>query len=209
MAYRKRISTESMKTLLIVTATEAEAVFFSQMRKDCRFSNLTVVSANATSLAKLINFTARERSRNKYDVAYALFGFDEVATTIEEVREAEKACKSRRINLCYFNPSFELWIYLHLGKPQSFISDPAAFTKEISAKIPGYSMSVKYLMTKGLNFHMQLFPRHAQADLNARDYNLIAQQATGFPATAIPELDAAITEICGTADMSHNTKVFK
>lgn len=209
MATRKRNSTASMRTLLIVTATEAEAIFFSQMRKDCRFVNLTVVNSNSTSLKNLINFTARERSRKKYDVAYALFGFDDVNTNIEEVKEAEETCRTRRINLCYFNPSFELWIYLHLGKPQSFVANPAAFTKELENKIPGYSMSADYLLTKGLNFHMMLFPKHAQADMNARDYNRIAVQATGFKASTMPELNAAITDICGQADMSHNTKVFK
>ena len=40
MATRKRNSTESRRTLLLVTATEAEALFFSQMRKDCRYGNL-------------------------------------------------------------------------------------------------------------------------------------------------------------------------
>ena len=209
MANRKRNTTASLRTLLIVTATEAEAIFFSQMRKDCRFANLTVVNSNATSLKALINFTARERSRKKYDVAFALFGFNDVNTNIEEVKEMEEACKTRHISLCYFNPSFELWIYLHLGKPQSFIANPEAFTKELSAKIPGYSMSPEYLLTKGLNFHLTLFPRHAQADLNARDYTRTAYQATGFKATSMPELNAAITEICGQADMSHNTKVFK
>ncbi len=209
MATRKRNSTASMRTLLIVTATEAEAIFFSQMRKDCRFANMTVVCSGANTLKQLVSFTAKEKNRRKYDVAFALFGLNDVNASIEEVKAEEEACASRRVNLCYFNPSFELWVYLHLGKPQSFIADPSAFTKELSSKIAGYSMSADYLMTKGLNFHMTLFPRHAAADLNARDYNRIAVQATGAKATTMPELNAAITEICGQADMSHNTKVFK
>lgn len=209
MATRKRNSEVSKRTLLVVTATEAEAIFFSQMRKDCRFANLTVVNANAKSLKGLVDTAAKERSKNKYEVVYALFGLNDVGVTMEEVIAEEEACKTRRINLCYFNPSFELWIYLHLGKPQSFIANPEAFTKELTTKLPGYSLSADYLLTKGLNFHMQLFPRHAAADLAARDYNKIAAQATGYKATTMPELNAAITEICGQADMSHNTKVFK
>ena len=40
---RKRISQKPRETILLVTATEAEALYFSQMRKDCRYSNMTVV----------------------------------------------------------------------------------------------------------------------------------------------------------------------
>ena len=36
MDKRKKKSTETRRTLLLVTATETEALFFSQMRKDCR-----------------------------------------------------------------------------------------------------------------------------------------------------------------------------
>ena len=42
-----------------------------------------------------------------------------------------------------------------------------------------------------------------------RDYNVIAMRATGLKATTMPELNQKITEICGQADMSHNTKIFK
>jgi hypothetical protein len=46
------------------------------------------------------------------------------------------------------------------------------------------------------------------ADLAARNYNNVAKVATGLEATTMPELNKAINEICGQADMSHNTKVF-
>lgn len=209
MATRKRKSTPSMGTLLLVTATEAEAIFFSQMRKDCRFANLTVMYSGAKTLHEHIAFTSKAKFKNRFDNAYALFGFDDVNTTISEVKEVEVECESKRIGLCYFNPSFHLWVYLHLGKPNSFIINSEAMVSAIQAKIPGYEMSADFLMTKGLNLHMQLFPRHAQADLNARDYNKIAYQASGFKATNMPDLNQKITEICGQADMSHNTKIFK
>ena len=92
MATRKRNSTESRRTLLLVTATEAEALFFSQMRKDCRYGNLTVVCSGAKDLKHLISFTSKEKNRKKYDVAFALFGFDDVNTNAEEVRAAEEMC---------------------------------------------------------------------------------------------------------------------
>ena len=89
MATRKRKSTPSMGTLLLVTATEAEAIFFSQMRKDCRFANLTVMYSGAKTLHEHIAFTSKAKFKNRFDNAYALFGFDDVNTTISEVKEAE------------------------------------------------------------------------------------------------------------------------
>lgn len=209
MAIRKRNSTESRKTLLLVTATEAEALYFSQMRKDCRYSNLSVVNSNARNLKELIKFAAREKNRNRYDVTFILFGFDDLGVTMEEVKEAEVTCQSRRIQLCYFNPGFYLWLYCHFGRPNSFISDSSVLEAEVKKAIPGIEMTPKYLLTDGLNLHMRLFPRHSVADQNARDYNTIAIQATGEKATTMPELNMTITEVCGQADMSHNTKVFK
>ena len=209
MATRKRNSTESRKTLLLVTATEPEALFFSQMRKDCRYGNLTVVNSGATSLKQLISFTAKEKNRGRYDVTYALFGLDDVGATMDEVKEAAEACAGRRIHLCHFNPSFKLWIYLHLGKPNGFIAAADAFDDPLGKAIEGFEWNSEYLLTKGLNLHMKLFPRHSVADQNARDYNKLAIQTTGEKATAMPEINMTITEDCGQADMSHNTKVFK
>lgn len=209
MDKRKKKSTETRRTLLLVTATETEALFFSQMRKDCRYGNLTVVNSGSKDLRRLIQFTSREKNRNRYDVAYALFGLDDVGATIEDVREAQEACQGKRISLCWFNPSFLLWLYLHLGKPQGFIADASAFEPQLKKAIEGFEWSEEYLLTDGLNLHMKLFPRHSVADQNARDYNRVAIQATGEMATSMPQLDKTIVEVCGQADMSHNTKVFK
>ena len=68
-------------------------------------------------------------------------------------------------------------------------------------------MSAEYFLTKGLNMHIKLFPRHSAADLNARNYNNAALAATGLKATTMPDFDENLTEICGLADMSHNQKV--
>ena len=100
MATRKRRSTPSMGTLLLVTATEAEAIYFSQMRKDCRYANLTVMHSGAKTLAEHISFTSKAKFKNRFDAAFALFGFDDVNTNVEEVKKAEEDCKSKKIGLC-------------------------------------------------------------------------------------------------------------
>ena len=70
-------------------------------------------------------------------------------------------------------------------------------------------MSDEYLLTKGLNLHLMLFPRHAFADLAARKMNENEKYNLGLEVTSMPSFDDDITEICGKADMSHNQKVFK
>lgn len=209
MASRKKNVNSANKTLLIVTATEAEALYLSQMRKDCRFANMTVVNGDADSLQKLIAATSKAKNKGKFDVAYAFFGFDEVNTDISEVQAMEVEAEKKRINLCYFDPSFDLWIYLHLAQPKSFIKDKNVFINELKKGIDGYEMTPEYLLTKGLNLHMMLFPKHATADLNARAYNNTAYIAQGANATSVQHFNQSVTEICGEADMSHNTKVFK
>lgn len=210
MATRKKHVMPANGTLLIVTATEAEALFFSQMRKDCRFANLTVTSVEAKNLEDMINKTGKIRSQGRFDAAFALFGFDDLDTNVPEIQTLAPLAEKKRVELCYFNPSFELWIYLHVAtQPQSFVGDKSMFHGIIESKLPGFSMTANYLLTKGLNLHMRLFPRHAMADLAARNYNDIVQRATGMKATSMPDLNVKIAEICGQADMSHSTKVFK
>ncbi len=208
MAKRKKTNLLPKGTLLIATATEAEALFFSQMRKDCRFTNMNVVCIEAKDVTDFITKTARERSRNHYDAACAVFGFDDFGTNVEEVKAAREYAEKKKVGFCFCNPGFDLWIYLHLAEPKSFINDKAIFAQALSSKLQGYEFSTSYLMNKGLNLHMQLFPRHAMADLAARNYNQIALSQTGLEATTMPTLNKTITEVCGQADMSHNTKVF-
>jgi hypothetical protein len=208
MANRKKNNLLPKGTLLIATATEAEALFFSQMRKDCRFTNMNVVHIEAKNLQDFIVKVGREKGRNHYDKAFALFGFDDLSTNVEEVKASKELAEKKRVELAYFNPSFDLWIYLHLAEPRTFVGDKNVFVSALVQKLSGYELTENYLLNKGLNLHMQLFPRHAMADLAARNYNNVAKAQTGLEATTIPELNKAITEICGQADMSHNTKVF-
>ena len=196
--------------LLLVCATEAEALYFSQMRKDCRYVNLTVLQApasSASSLQGLIDWTGKQRSKGRFDSAWALFGFDDVNTDVQSVKEAEEYAEKKKVKMLYFNPSFELWFILHLGAPTAFVRDITPLKEKLKSAIPGYEFTPEYFLTKGLNMHIKLFPRHSTADLNARNYNSVALAATGLKATTMPDFNENLTEICGLADMSHNQKV--
>ena len=121
MTPRKRNKVEAKETMLLVCAKESEAVFFSQMRKDCRYSNLTVIAEESSSLEKFIDAAAKERNRGKYSVCWALFGFNDVATDVEEVKSMMDYADKKKVNLCYFNPTFDLYFMLFATKPRAFI----------------------------------------------------------------------------------------
>ena len=67
MKTRKKNTTEPKRTLL-VCATEAEALYFSQMRKGLPYVNLTVLRAPAgqvKDLQSLIDWTGKQRSKGR------------------------------------------------------------------------------------------------------------------------------------------------
>ena len=93
MKTRKKNITQPKSTLLLVCKTEAEALYFSQMRKDCRYVNLTVMQVpenKGKNLQTLIDFTGRERSKGRFDSAWALFGFDDVSIDKDGLKEVEE-----------------------------------------------------------------------------------------------------------------------
>ena len=211
MPNRKKNITEAKGTILLVTATRAEAIYFSQMRKDCRYMNLTVMySGGVKNLKELVDKAAQRRLNGRYQKVWALFGFDEVNTSVDEVLEMQNDYALRKkVHLCYFNPCFELWFALHVNANMSYESDPEHIREMVRKAISGFEMSEEYLLTKGLNLHLMLFPRHAFADLAARKMNESEKFRLGADVTTMPQFDDDLTEICGKADMSHNQKVFK
>ena len=80
MSKRKKNITEAKGTILLVTATKAESIYFNQMRKDCRYMNLTVEWAGSDNLnlKQLIDITSRKKLAGRYQYVWALFGLDEV-----------------------------------------------------------------------------------------------------------------------------------
>lgn len=207
MIKRRKNITDPKQTILIVCATEAEALYFSQMRKDCRYVNLTVLTSPKQDIKALIDYTGRERSRGRFDSAWALFGFDDVSIDKDGLKEVEEVAERKKVKLCWFNPSFELWFAFHLTAPSSFTTDLAPYMNKLRESFPGFALTPEYFLTKGLNVDIRLFPRRAAADINARNYNTVARQATGIDASRISMLLEDVTAICGKADMSHNQRV--
>ena len=210
MIKRKKNIKTAKGTILLVTATRAEAAYFSQMRKDCRYMNLTVEFAgkDELTLKELIDITSKKKNQRKYDNVWCLFGFDEVNTNKDEVKEMQEYSERKKIHLVWFDPCFELWFLLHAAPLPSYVGDADAIRAKVKGMIGG-DLTTEFLLTKGINLHLQLFSKHAMADINARKYNDAIAFTHGIEATTMPLFDEMILEVCDKADMSHNQKAFK
>lgn len=206
---RKKQNEKPRKTLLVVTASEAESLYFSQMRKDCRYTNMTVMWAQeANTLDDLIKEAYKARVKGRFDSTWCVFGFSSLDVTAEQVRLAMQLSEKKKIQLAWINPGIALWYLLHLQAPRMPIDDLETIEKSLSSVFPKFSSKAEYLLHDGASLHLRLFPAKAQAAVNAGNYNALAQQRTGnlAPVNMVKLLNE-IADICGTADMSHNQKL--
>ncbi|MGN1164455.1 MAG: RloB domain-containing protein [Candidatus Ornithospirochaeta sp.] len=201
MTIRKKNKVEAKPAMLMVCATDAEVVFFSQFRKDCRYSNLTVVKASANTLDKLISESGSLRTKGKYSSVWCVFGLDEVNATLEEVGEAKEKADKKKVKMLYFAPSFELYFALFATSPKR-IADKNTLLLAVKANFPDFELSPRYFLTDGINLNFKIYPRLAVADQNARTYNALSLLETGFDATTLPDFLEDLKETCGSADMS-------
>ncbi len=207
MVVRKRNRVEAKETMLLVCAKEAEAIFFSQMRKDCRYSNLTVVAApSSMPLEKLLDYAGKLRNRGKYTSCWVAFGLDDVSAALEDVENAEEYAAKKKLRMLYFEPSFDLYFLMFLARPKAYIGSPEEVRDSVRKSIADYELSSSYFLTKGINLNFSLYPKLAEADRNARDYNELVSFEKGYDATSLPAFFDDLKTVCGKADMSHNQK---
>jgi hypothetical protein len=204
---RKRISQKPRRTILVVTATEAEALYFSQMRKDCRYANMTVVwEPDYKDLANLITLAGRMRTKEQYSSVWLVFGFADLDVSVQEVKELMPHAEKKKVNLAWNNPSLPLWYLLHLQAPKGFVKDPAMIESALAGQFPGFSSNAAYLLDEGLDLHLKLYSAKSKAAVNASSYNALTASQVGLAPTNMVALLNDITDICGLADLTHNQK---
>jgi hypothetical protein len=206
---RKKHNEKPRKTLLIVTASESESLYFSQMRKDCRYTNMTVAWAEgAQSLEELIQYAYKMRTKGKFDSTWSFFGFEDYAVRSDHVAEALQYATKKRVQLAWVQPGLSLWYLLHLQSPRMPISDSTLIASTLKGVFHGFSGDADYLLHEGAALHLRLFSAKAQAVVNAGAYNAMVQQRNAsLPPVNMTKLLNEISDICGTADMSHNQKL--
>ncbi|MDT4762384.1 RloB family protein [Sphaerochaeta sp. PS] len=204
---RKKISDKPRRTILIVTATEAEALYFSQMRKDCRFSNLTVQwEQEFKDLEHLITLASRYRNSGNYSVVWVMFGLADMGLSPSDVKAQLAFAKQKKVGLAWTNPSLPLWFLLHTQTPRGFVGETKLIESALAKALPGYTADASYLLTDGMYLHLKLFPSKAKAALNANSYNRLVEEKLGLSAITLVPLLNDITDICGLADLTHNQK---
>lgn len=201
MAIRKKNKIDTKGSMLLLTATEAETVFFNQFRKDCRYSNLTVQKSSSTNLEKMVSEAGSLRNKGKYTSVWCLFGLDDVSATIEDVARVEESAGKKRVNLLYFDPSFDLYFALFEMTPRKILTKDE-LERRCQASFEKYALTKEYFLKDGLNLNFRIYPRLAVADQNARTYNDICELDTGFKATTLSSFLDDLKTVCGKADMS-------
>ena len=204
---RKRTPILPKKTILIATANTALVAYFSRVRKDCRYVNMTVQYLPAESLEELIKATGKARIAGKFASAWALFGLTDFNLQPSAITAAQPLAESRKVKLGWISPNISMWLFLHL-KPLNVYVDNAAQVDQALAKVfPGYEPTAEYLTNEGQDIHLRLFSSFSKAVLNSSVYNKIAEKKNGVAATSFPLLYEDIKELCGEADLSHNQKL--
>jgi len=199
-----------LSTILIVTSNQANALYFSQMRKDCRFSNLNVqAEMSFKSLEDFITKAARRRSQGGYTVVWAVFDFADLKVKTDDVKAAMPLAQQKKVNLAWNNPSQCLWYLLHYQAPRGVVTDAKVFENAMGNLVPGFKNTTDYLLTDGLMLHLSLFPNKSKAANNASLYNMMAERETGLSATNMIPLINDITRVCGQADITHNQRQLK
>ena len=204
---RKRTPILPKKTILIATSDTAMAAYFSRVRKDCRYGNMTVQYIPADSLDDLIKATGKARIAGKFASAWALFSLSEFKLKPADITVAQSLADSRKVKLGWVAPNLSLWLFLHLKALNLYVDNASQLDQAIAKVFPGYEPTAEFLTNEGQDIHLRLFSSFSKAVLNSGDYNKIAEKKTGVAATSFPLLYEDIKELCGEADLSHNQKL--
>ena len=204
---RKRTPVFPKKTILIATSNTAMVAYFSRVRKDCRYVNMTVQYLPAESLDELIKATGKARIAGKFASAWALFGLTDFNLQPADITAAQPLADSRKVKLGWVSPNISMWLFLHLKPLNVYVDNASQFDQALAKVFPGYEPTAEYLTNEGQDIHLRLFSSFSKAILNSSVYNKIAEKKNGVAATSFPLLYEDIKNLCGEADLSHNQKL--
>ncbi|MBO4393163.1 MAG: RloB domain-containing protein [Spirochaetales bacterium] len=204
---RKRTPVFPKKTILIATSNTAMVAYFSRVRKDCRYVNMTVQYLPAENLDELIKATGKARIAGKFASAWALFGLTDFNFQPADITAAQPLADSRKVKLGWVSPNISMWLFLHLKPLNVYVDNASQFDQALAKVFPGYEPTAEYLTNEGQDIHLRLFSSFSKAILNSSVYNKIAEKKNGVAATSFPLLYEDIKNLCGEADLSHNQKL--
>ncbi len=204
---RKRNVQPAKKAMLVIGASERETLFFSQVRKDCRYTNLTVMDGSHNqTIENVIKYAGKKRREGKFESTWVVFSLADWSLEPRDVRDLFEIAEKKRVKLAWTNPAFPLWLLLHVSSPEKLITSNEYVVDTFKKVISNYRDTSEYLLGDGLSLHLRLFNNKSKALVNARNYNVVASRETGLEATSFVSLFDEIHENCGLADVTHNQK---
>ena len=207
---RKRNFKEPRVPLIILTAGEDEALYFTQMRCDCRFSNMRVFqkSSESKSLVDMIKEAGKLRLEHGLGNAWCIFNPHDIELSPKELQESRALAAKKRVALAYTNPGIEFWYYLHFAIPDTPFRSREDASEALRRYIPEYRLGTRFLKDQGSDLYMKLFTNKAQAVLHANRFNMLFGDRVGMSgprldySCTIPKLLKDISDVCGKCFIS-------
>lgn len=204
MVGRKKERIEGAQALLIVTHSAFEGAYFNQMRKDLRYSTMSINTPDKDLDWKaFIDYAARERIRGKYQAVYAVMGALEAGLNTDDIDSAVEYAEKKSVGLLYFVPSFSLYFVLFNEVPKAGEN----IQERAYELYDGLEETLLYLNGKGKDLNQRIYPRLLEAERNAERLNDESLDRYGYRATSLPEFLVDIKRILGKGDMSQAKKL--
>ncbi|MDA3832306.1 MAG: RloB domain-containing protein [Spirochaetales bacterium] len=167
---RKHDVREPKRPLLVLTSNAVETCYFLQMRRDCRYGNMSVSQKSDSS--ENLHAVIREAGKLRRDFNFASVWciVNPVDVHIEADKESEyrQLAKTKKVSVVYNSPGIETWLYLHFEKPETDRMSRKNLADKLAEKIPGFRLEEEYFHTgEGKKLYLRLFPNKSQAVLHA------------------------------------------
>lgn len=208
---RKHEIIEPKRPVAVICSNAFEYEYLLQIRKDCRFSNLNIISGLETDdLGDLFTQAGAIRRAGGYEKLWCLINPADMVKRPGEDGRLLKLAKTKRVSPVYNNPGLELWLLLHFQTIERKSLGKQEIIEKLSTHIPSFEPTAQYLLHgEGRKLHIRLFPRKAQAMLHAQQL-MQGVQGFGFNSDAtrigvsMPVFLKELSASCGPCYMSQS-----
>ena len=206
---RKRRVKNPMKSFAIVTKSPAEALFFEQMKKDCRFRNMMVNCVEANDLNELIKKAQSVKLKNGYDRVWAIASLSDYNQVPGfDLEESLKEAKRRKVRVAYAKPSIFLYFALHFTVPAKNLSN-SDLIPIIKKQYPNFEFTRDYLLHAGTEFHLKLFKYKGVESANEREFNRDSIATGDRSDINFIDFLVEVAQYCGDGDIAYNQKTIE
>ncbi len=206
---RKHDAKEPKNPLLIYTCNEIERLYFLQMRRDCRYANITVIqkSPQAVNLELMVKEAIKRRREEGFATVCCVINPKDLEIQQELLTAQLELAERRKVKIIFNQPGIEFWFHLHFGMPAEKTMNRTQLSEGIKDWVEEYRSTGKFFSEdEGSQFFLRLFPNKSEAVIRANEYKLLIEDVPfGAPAgmaTNMPSFLKAINDECGRCYVS-------